>query len=453
MGIEKVIKAKQEDEKAQGKNFFKNFDPKNISKNKKTVIIAGSIGALIVSATVFHFLMSSPHVEIKQGLTKQDVKQLVNNTLQPIVQNQQQMQQELQQLAKQNSTNSSASLPRNQGNSSTQTSNTSNTYNNSTSSPKSTNIPHSTGIPPTASKPSNTQPQEINLPPLGEMTTSMPRSTSPSKEITSLPPNNNYQSLSALSQQQPPQIKMHVKTMPQEKKRELSNNTIIGNSSSNQSEKKRHKYVYIPAGSIAEGQLMYGFVAPQSGVLPPVVIKIVRPVWTANNWYEPFQECLIVAKAQFDPSQVLAVVGGEDSTLSCVLPNGKVVQKQVDVAIGDRATKDGLAQVGLTGKEKWLTGKQMAEIMSMYGIAGFAQGIQNAQVQQSMTTAGTTLSAITNEGLYSAMGGVNQALQGFLNFWLQQFQNVKPVIQVPPKKVFIVFIKGVNTGIKQNEMF
>jgi len=225
-------------------------------------------------------------------------------------------------------------------------------------------------------------------------------------------------------------------------------NNGYGYGSSGLTEKKSQhkKSVYIPAGSIVAGELMYGFTAPESGVLPPVVIKITKPIWTANNWYMPFQECLIVTKAQYNISENLAQVGGRGSTFTCVLPNGHVIETSVDVAIGeDLSTRDGhyeVTTIGLRGKEEWLTGKQLAEIAAMYGLQGFANSLQNLETNQDITSTGSVISTIKNGFGYSIAGGIGQATNGFIRFWLRQYKDKVPAIQVVPKKVFIVFVQG-----------
>ncbi len=107
---------------------------------------------------------------------------------------------------------------------------------------------------------------------------------------------------------------------------------------------------------------MTGFIAPSEGLLPPVLIVVERAVWTPHWWYIPLEGCVIVTKTQYNISMGKAVVGGKDAVLSCVLKNGKVIQKTVNVAVGENYSLGGkvFTEVGLTGKEVWLTAKDLA---------------------------------------------------------------------------------------------
>jgi len=75
-------------------------------------------------------------------------------------------------------------------------------------------------------------------------------------------------------------------------------------------------------------------------------------------------------------------------------------------------------------------------------LQGFAGSFQNLQTNQDITSNGNVITTIKNSAAYSIAGGVGQAINGFLQFWLKQYKDKVPAIQVPPKKVFIVFVQG-----------
>jgi len=213
--------------------------------------------------------------------------------------------------------------------------------------------------------------------------------------------------------------------------------------------------VYIPAGSIVEANLLYGFVAPEKGEFPPVVLLLEKPVWTPNDWYIPLTRCAIITKAQYNISMGLAILGGRGSILSCVLPNGKVVERNVNVAVGEETTKDGryLAIMGLRGKEVWLTPKDLAIIGSIAFGEGMANAMQEGLTEQSLTSAGTTLTAIKQRGLYALLGGVKTSMNKFAEFWKKKYENKVPAIEVfPPKRAFVLFVQGVDLGITEEEL-
>ena len=216
--------------------------------------------------------------------------------------------------------------------------------------------------------------------------------------------------------------------------------------------KKKEPTVYIPAGSIVEGKLLYGFVAPESGMFPPVLLEFTKPIRTANDFFIPAQKCLITTSAQYDISQGLAILGGLKSTLSCVLKNGKVVEIPVNVAVGEEI-KGKTVQIGLSGKEIWLSGKDFATITSMVSLSGMASSYQQGLVQQNVTTQGNVITAIQDRGLYSVLGGVNAGVNKFVEFWMKKYDKKVPAIKVEPKRrVFIVFVNGADLQISPKEL-
>jgi hypothetical protein len=222
-----------------------------------------------------------------------------------------------------------------------------------------------------------------------------------------------------------------------------------------QTEQRKKPSVYIPAGSIVEAELLYGFIAPEKGQFPPVLLLLKRPVWTPNDWYIPLVRCAIITKAQYNISMGLAVLGGRGSTLSCVLPNGKVIEKSVNVAVGEEITKDKrkLAIIGLTGKEVWLTPKELAIIGGMAFSEGLSNAFQESLMEQSLTTSGNTLTAIKQRGLYALLGGIKESMNKYSEFWKKKLENKVPAIEVfPNKRVFVEFIQGVDLGISQEEL-
>ena len=237
-----------------------------------------------------------------------------------------------------------------------------------------------------------------------------------------------------------------------EKSRRIIKNADIKYTGLNQSEKKRKKpTVYIPAGSIVFGKLMYGFTAPEKGVLPPVIISLEKAVNTSNNFYIPLQKCRITTKAQYNISQSLAVLGGKGSVLSCVLKNGKVLEVKTNVAVGEEL-KDGLVSIGLTGKEKWLTGKELATLGAITTGVGISEAYQQANTISSMSPQGNLVLSVKNSFGYGLAGGVNEAMNKFAEFWFKKFDKKYPAIQVLPKPVFVTFIQGVDLGIEEKEL-
>jgi len=440
-GIDEVIVKGAGPEGGGDDNNNKKFNIKNLKeqllKDKRTRYAAiGVVGFVIGMPLLFKLLGGGTTVKVQQGLTKQQVKQTVEQTLQPVIS---QLQNEKQIAQKSQTTQSEG-----QGRQSTNTNQSTNHSSNKTTNSSKTAAKNNT---------SNHSPLLANILGLGRSSKNQqqkppqPPPTATGYQANGLTPPLSSPMGMNLPEAKPkpqPKAKMVFMEMPTHKRQD--NGYGYGSSGSSEKKSQHKKSVYIPAGSIVAGELMYGFTAPEHGVLPPVVIKITKPIWTANNWFMPFQECLIVTKAQYNISENLAQLGGEGSTFTCVLPNGHVIETQTDVAVGeDLTTNNGhyeVATIGLRGKEEWLTGKQLAEIAGMYGLQGFAGSFQNLQTNQDITSNGNVITTIKNSFAYSIAGGIGQAMNGFLQFWLRQYNDKVPAIQVPPKKVFIVFVQG-----------
>ena len=216
--------------------------------------------------------------------------------------------------------------------------------------------------------------------------------------------------------------------------------------------KEKKPTVYIPAGSIVEGKLMYSFTAPEKGVLPPVLIELERSVRAPNDFFIPLQKCLIVTQARFDVSQEVALLGGRGSKLSCTLRNGKVVEIPVNVAVGEEI-KGQEVIMGLKGKVKYLTKKDLAEFMSVYSVSGFSEGMRESLVQQNTTVSGAVTTAIKDRGLYSILSGVNAGVQKFAEYWLRKYENKYPAIKVSNnKRIFVLFIDGADLKVEDKEL-
>ena len=214
---------------------------------------------------------------------------------------------------------------------------------------------------------------------------------------------------------------------------------------------KKKKTVYIPAGSMTYGTLLYSFTAPSEGTFPPVIIEIEKSAITANRWRVPIEKCFVLVKAQYDISTERAMLGGNDSIMSCVLRDGRVVEKKVNIAIGEEI--NGNVQVGLSGTEKWLTGEDFAKIGMLATAQGISAGLQQSLIQQSLTAYGSVMSSIKNRGEYAILSGVNSAFNKFYDFWMKKYDKKVPAIEViAPRPVFITFVNGVDLEVSDKEL-
>lgn len=393
--MEKIIKQSKEQKKE--KNFFKD--------NKKALIIGGSVIGILLVILLF-FGKKELNVQVQSGIAPTEVEKSVEEVVRPIYEQNKKIQEQQKELLSSIKELNSTLKQLNE-----------NLSKRPIKQRKTEEKKENKGL--------SIIPSEII----------QGKEVQEEEEVTQKPVLNHISTYSS-SGLKAPFNKQDITPIPQPVKK-----------------KKEKPSVYIPAGSIVEGRLLYGFIAPERGMLPPVVLEFTKPIRTANDFYIPAQKCLITTSAQYDISQGLAILGGLKSTLSCVLKSGKVVEIPVNIAVGEEKTKDGLVQIGLTGKEKWLTKEDFAKISSMGTITGIASGMQQGLVEQSITPQGNVVTAIKDRGLYAVLQGVNQGTQKFFEFWMRKYERKVPAIVVQPKqRVFIVFVKGADLGIEEKEI-
>lgn len=401
--MEKFIKQTQEEtNQTQDNKQKKSFSLKG---NKKAIII-GSGAILILGLMTLFSGSGQPKVEVKSGVGKEEVERTVADVIKPVYEKQAQIEQ-TQKETNETLKQLNETLKNLQVNQIQQEA-------NKMQPPPSPPIADAGQIP---SVPNLPPPQTGSLPPL------------------------------------PPQEKKLIRSISVEKVAEEKQEIKDGSQVVDDLKKKSiKKSVYIPAGSIVEGRLMYGFVAPESGMFPPVVVEFTKPVRTANDYFIPAQKCLITTSAQYDISQGLAILGGVKSTLSCVLKSGKVVQIPVNIAVGEER-KGETVIIGLSGQEKWLTGEDYAKIFSATTMSGMANAFRQGLVQQSLTPYGNTLQVIKDRGLYATLSGVKEGTDKFVEFWLKKYDKKVPSIEVQPKEhLFVVFVEGADLKIEPEEL-
>ncbi|MFP3257664.1 MAG: hypothetical protein RXO36_07680, partial [Candidatus Nanopusillus acidilobi] len=288
-GIDEVIVKGAGPEGGGNDDNNKKFNIKNLKeqllKDKRTrYAVLGVVGFVIGMPLLFKILGGGTTVQVQQGLTKQQVKQTVEQTLQPVIN---QLQNNKQNQVAQNTPTVGSQSTNNatQGTQNTQSTNNTNNKQN-TQLNKQTNNSGAEKTTQNQSPPlasilglnQHQQTQQSSHPPTTPPTTGYPSTGYTPPLSTPMSMGSPYTEMKPPS---PPEPKMVFMEMPMPKQQ--NNGYGYGTSGTAEKKSQNKKSVYIPAGSIAAGELMYGFTAPESGVLPPVVIKITKPIWTANN--------------------------------------------------------------------------------------------------------------------------------------------------------------------------
>jgi outer membrane biosynthesis protein TonB len=438
MDLEKIIK-KDASKEGEGST---NKMPINL-KDKKIIIGGGIIGGLFLIILLGKMFSGGETVQVQQGVGTKEVKAVVEETTKPLAEKLQQQEeinkQLLEMLKKQQEEGQKASEKKEE-------------KKEEPSSPLSALFP----------SPAPSQPQPLPAP--QPAPTPMPSFPMPEEKKEPPKPKLNHKSLAIEKEGKliipevnesngkstssgdsvPPVYVADENGMPV-----LNKNTT--NASSSDGNVKKKKSVYIPAGSMTYGTLLYSFTAPSEGMFPPVVIEIEKSAITANKWKVPIEKCFVLVKAQYDVSSERAILGGNDSIMSCVLRDGKVIEKKVNIAIGEEI--NGNVQMGLSGTEKWLTGEDFAKIGSLATAQGITAGLQQSLMTQSMTAYGSVMSSIKNRGEYAVLGGINTAFNRFYDFWMKKYDKKVPAIEVvAPRPVFITFVNGVDLEVSDKDL-
>jgi outer membrane biosynthesis protein TonB len=441
MDLEKIIK---KDASKEGEGNTSKI-PVNL-KDKKIIIGGGIIGGLFLIVLLGKMFSGGETVQVQQGVGTKEVKTIVEESTKPLAEKLQQQEEINKQLLD--------LLKKQQESGGQKTEEKKEEKKEEPSSPLSALFPTPT--------PSQSQPQPLPAPQPTTPPSSMPSFPMPEEKKEPPKPKLNHKSLA---------IEKEGKIIIPEVNEGNGKSASSGDSSSpvpvvdengqpvlnkdananNTDNIKKKKTVYIPAGSMSYGTLLYSFTAPSEGMFPPVVIEIEKSAITANKWKVPIEKCFVLVKAQYDVSTERAILGGNDSILSCVLKNGKVIEKKVNIAVGEEV--NGSVQMGLSGVEKWLTGEDFAKIGTLATAQGMASGLQQSLMTQSMTAYGSVMSSIKNRGEYAILSGINTAFGRFYDFWMKKYDKKVPAIEVSaPRPVFITFVNGVDLEVSDKDL-
>jgi hypothetical protein len=214
--------------------------------------------------------------------------------------------------------------------------------------------------------------------------------------------------------------------------------------------------VYIPTGSVVEGETLHVIPAPvERGTLPlpPVLVKLKGEAVTANGFSVPLNGCYMVGKAQGDWN----FIGGKEFTraevqlnkLVCVLGNGKVIEKKVNAFVVDRET----GMNGLTGKKMDVSGEQIAKFTALNTLSSFFSGLAQSYTETTTTQDGYTYERITKPAKYALFSSLSKSWEKFTKFYEKRLSKVYPVVLVPARKELeVIFLSGVDLGVTDKEL-
>lgn len=202
--------------------------------------------------------------------------------------------------------------------------------------------------------------------------------------------------------------------------------------------KKEEPGIYLPAGSIVSGVLLTGLDAPtgRSANRDPVpaVLRVKHEAILPNHRVaSEIRECFVVLAGYGDLSSERAYMRSE--TLSCVRPDGKVIEAKVEGYVTDET-----GSAGIRGR---YVSKQ-GSVVAKAALAGLADGASRAfgSNNQGAYGAGGFVSG-EQVGTAGLSGGVTTALDRVASYYLQLADQITGVIEVPPgRSVSLVILRG-----------
>ncbi len=203
---------------------------------------------------------------------------------------------------------------------------------------------------------------------------------------------------------------------------------------------------FLPAGTIVEGVLQTGVVAPVRGApedykAPMIVIRLTRHGVTPNFMTFPLKDAFVLAKAEgiwnlervtLDPKKIIKV-----------LPDGRVLEKEITGQIQGADGIDGVQGYLINPGET----ERMLTFLGGTAAGGFFAGMAQAQQRQQVSPLGT-VTTIDDQLLHSIALGLSKTWDNFSQWYLEQAKQALPfVVAEPGQKVYFIVQDGIEFEI------
>ena len=208
---------------------------------------------------------------------------------------------------------------------------------------------------------------------------------------------------------------------------------------------KFHHESYIPAGAYVKAVLLSGVdvsvgISSQSNP-QPVLLRLVHPGSLPNKFLGKMRDCRIIAAVSGELSSERAQFRLEK--LSCIQPDGSVIETDVDGYISGEDGKNGMR------------GRMVmrdAEVLKRGFLGGLLSGLGKATSQSFNTTSVTPLgsvSTVKGGDVFKQAGaeGAGNAFELMARYNIQRAEQYQPVIQISAgREVTVVFHSGRQFG-------
>ena len=199
---------------------------------------------------------------------------------------------------------------------------------------------------------------------------------------------------------------------------------------------------YLPSGTFVTATLLSGVDAPTGGQADsnplPILLRLVDNGQMPNFFRSYVENCHITGAAVGQMSSERAFIRLE--MMSCVLKNGRIIERQVK---GYVTGEDGKA--GLRGKVVTKQGALLARSAAAGFLQGFGSSLSN--VGMVSTVAGTVTqspSTVLQSGIAQGSG---DAFAGLADYYLERANETHAIIEVSAGRIGeIIFTQGVDFG-------
>ena len=214
--------------------------------------------------------------------------------------------------------------------------------------------------------------------------------------------------------------------------------------------KSPHQDHYIPAGSYAKAVLLSG-VDVSAGVSSqaspkPVLLRLIHPGSLPNKAIGKMKDCRVIAAAFGDLSSERAYLRLEK--LSCIEPDGHVIETDVDGYISGEDGKNGIRGRVIMRDN---------EVLRRGFLGGLLSGFGKASSQSFNTSSVSPFGAVQTSSargldIFKQAGaeGTGNAFDLMAKYHIQRAEQYQPVIQISAgRKVDVVFHSGAPFGEKR----
>jgi len=216
--------------------------------------------------------------------------------------------------------------------------------------------------------------------------------------------------------------------------------TVVSINSRPEKPRPHHDH-YIPAGSYAKAVLLSGVdvsVGVSSQTNPqPVLLRLIHRGSLPNKFFGKIRDCRIIAAASGELSSERAQFRLEK--LSCIEPDGRVIETDVDGYISGEDGKN-----GMRGR---LVMRDI-EVLKRGFLGGLLSGLGKATSQSFNTTSVSPFGAVStvkNGDIFKQAGseGAGNAFELMARYNIQRAEQYQPVIQVSAgREVTVIFHSG-----------